>query len=79
MACLHSEKAFQYQSSCNFSCEEGYALVGPEVVQCTASGMWTAPVPVCKGEFQAVGDVHCPLYLVLAGSTDETELVEKLA
>ncbi|KAB1260473.1 P-selectin [Camelus dromedarius] len=48
MTCLHPEEAFQYQSSCSFSCEEGFALAGPEVVQCTASGMWTAPAPVCK-------------------------------
>ncbi|PNJ17911.1 SELP isoform 7, partial [Pongo abelii] len=48
MTCLHSAKAFQHQSSCSFSCEEGFALVGPEVVQCTASGVWTAPAPVCK-------------------------------
>ncbi|XP_008059541.1 P-selectin [Carlito syrichta] len=48
MTCLHPEKAFQYQSSCSFSCEEGFALVGPEVVQCSASGVWTAPTPVCK-------------------------------
>ncbi|XP_061016263.1 P-selectin isoform X2 [Dama dama] len=48
MSCFHSAKAFQHQSSCSFSCEEGFALVGPEVVQCTASGVWTAPTPVCK-------------------------------
>ncbi|XP_024598184.1 P-selectin isoform X2 [Neophocaena asiaeorientalis asiaeorientalis] len=48
MTCLHSAKAFQHQSSCSFSCEEGFALVGPKVVQCTASGVWTAPAPVCQ-------------------------------
>ncbi|XP_077013031.1 P-selectin [Tamandua tetradactyla] len=48
MACLPSAKEFQYQSSCNFSCEEGFALLGTEEVQCTASGEWTAPAPVCK-------------------------------
>ncbi|XP_066886574.1 P-selectin isoform X8 [Kogia breviceps] len=48
MTCFHSAKAFQHQSSCSFSCEEGFALVGPKVVQCTASGVWTAPAPVCK-------------------------------
>ncbi|XP_055275654.1 P-selectin isoform X3 [Moschus berezovskii] len=48
MSCFHSTKAFQHQSSCSFSCEEGFTLVGPEVVQCTASGVWTAPTPVCK-------------------------------
>ncbi|XP_004464226.2 P-selectin isoform X1 [Dasypus novemcinctus] len=48
MTCLNSAKEFQHRSSCNFSCEEGFALVGTEEVQCTASGGWTAPVPVCK-------------------------------
>uniref|UniRef100_A0A2K5ERA7 p-selectin n=1 Tax=Aotus nancymaae TaxID=37293 RepID=A0A2K5ERA7_AOTNA len=48
MTCLHSAKEFQHQSSCSFGCEEGFALVGAEVVQCTASGVWTAPPPVCK-------------------------------
>ncbi|XP_002918615.2 P-selectin isoform X3 [Ailuropoda melanoleuca] len=53
MTCPHSADAFQYPSSCHFSCEEGFALVGPEVVQCTASGVWTAAAPVCEA-------VQCP-------------------
>uniref|UniRef100_A0A3Q2I6T1 p-selectin n=1 Tax=Equus caballus TaxID=9796 RepID=A0A3Q2I6T1_HORSE len=48
MTCVHAAKAFQLPSSCSFSCEEGFALVGPDVVQCTASGVWTASAPVCK-------------------------------
>uniref|UniRef100_A0A673T982 p-selectin n=1 Tax=Suricata suricatta TaxID=37032 RepID=A0A673T982_SURSU len=48
MTCPPSVEAFQYQSSCRFTCEEGFALVGPEVVQCTASGVWTASPPVCE-------------------------------
>ncbi|XP_070241422.1 P-selectin [Bos mutus] len=48
MSCVQSAEAFQHQSSCSFSCEEGFALVGPEVVHCTALGVWTAPTPVCK-------------------------------
>uniref|UniRef100_A0A2R9AYQ7 p-selectin n=1 Tax=Pan paniscus TaxID=9597 RepID=A0A2R9AYQ7_PANPA len=64
MTCLHSAKAFQHQSSCSFSCEEGFALVGPEVVQCTASGVWTAPAPVCKA-------ISCePLESPVHGSMD---------
>ncbi|XP_027978779.1 P-selectin isoform X10 [Eumetopias jubatus] len=54
MTCLHSAEAFQYGSSCRFSCEEGFALVGSEVVECTASGVWTAAAPVCEA-------VQCPL------------------
>ncbi|XP_041608716.1 P-selectin isoform X3 [Vulpes lagopus] len=60
MNCLHSVEAFQYQSSCHFSCEEGFALVGPEVVQCTASGMWTAAAPVC--EAVACGPLKSPVH-----------------
>ncbi|XP_025733423.1 P-selectin isoform X3 [Callorhinus ursinus] len=54
MTCLPSAEAFQYGSSCRFSCEEGFALVGSEVVECTASGVWTAAAPVCEA-------VQCPL------------------
>ncbi|XP_026902210.2 P-selectin isoform X8 [Acinonyx jubatus] len=54
MTCLPSPEAPQYRSSCHFACEEGFALVGPEVVQCTASGVWTASPPGCEV-------VQCPL------------------
>ncbi|XP_043423453.1 P-selectin isoform X6 [Prionailurus bengalensis] len=54
MTCLPSPEALQYRSSCHFACEEGFALVGPEVVQCTASGVWTASPPGCEV-------VRCPL------------------
>ncbi|XP_006872717.1 PREDICTED: P-selectin [Chrysochloris asiatica] len=47
MTCLHSAKDVQQQSSCSFRCDEGFMLVGSEEVQCTASGVWTAPAPVC--------------------------------
>ncbi|XP_045694512.1 P-selectin [Phyllostomus hastatus] len=48
MRCLHAAGAPPGQSSCSFSCEEGSVLVGPELVQCTASGVWTASPPVCR-------------------------------
>ncbi|XP_040307543.1 P-selectin isoform X10 [Herpailurus yagouaroundi] len=54
MTCLPSPEAPQYRSSCHFACEEGFALVGPEVVQCTALGVWTASPPGCEV-------VRCPL------------------
>uniref|UniRef100_A0A452RV15 p-selectin n=1 Tax=Ursus americanus TaxID=9643 RepID=A0A452RV15_URSAM len=60
MTCPHSADAFQYPSSCHFSCEEGFALVGPEVVQCTASGVWTAAAPVC--EAIACGPLESPVH-----------------
>uniref|UniRef100_A0ABI7WCE9 p-selectin n=1 Tax=Felis catus TaxID=9685 RepID=A0ABI7WCE9_FELCA len=64
MTCLPSPEAPQYQSSCHFACEEGFALVGPEVVQCTASGVWTASPPGCEA-------IACePLESPVHGSTD---------
>lgn len=48
MTCLQVARTSQNQSSCNFSCEEGFKLVGPKVVQCMTSGVWTASAPVCK-------------------------------
>ncbi|VFV32982.1 selectin p (granule membrane protein [Lynx pardinus] len=64
MTCLPSPEAPQYRSSCHFACEEGFALVGPEVVQCTASGVWTASPPGCEA-------IACePLESPVHGSTD---------
>lgn len=48
MTCLHTSEAAPHQPSCHFSCDKGSVLVGPEVVQCMASGEWTASAPVCK-------------------------------
>uniref|UniRef100_A0A2R8P9M0 p-selectin n=1 Tax=Callithrix jacchus TaxID=9483 RepID=A0A2R8P9M0_CALJA len=81
MTCLHSAKEFQHQSSCSFGCEEGFALVGPEVVQCTASGVWTAPPPVCKAtqcqhlEAPSEGTMDCvhPLAAFAYGSSCKFE------
>ncbi|XP_014342747.1 L-selectin-like [Latimeria chalumnae] len=44
--CTHPIGLFHYSLNC--SCEEGLLLDGAESVQCTASGNWTAPMPVCK-------------------------------
>ncbi|KAM6456867.1 P-selectin [Liasis olivaceus] len=46
--CVHLHGEFQYQSSCTFFCTEGFHLLGKEVTDCTASGEWTAPAPVCQ-------------------------------
>lgn len=68
MRCLHTMDMHPSQSSCSFSCEEGSVLVGPELVQCTASGVWTAPPPMCRGELRAAGHIQCPPHPVPAGS-----------
>uniref|UniRef100_A0A5F5PSJ6 E-selectin n=1 Tax=Equus caballus TaxID=9796 RepID=A0A5F5PSJ6_HORSE len=47
--CSHSSAGeFTFNSSCNFTCEEGFVLQGPAQVECTAQGQWTQQVPVCK-------------------------------
>ncbi|XP_070122262.1 P-selectin isoform X6 [Equus przewalskii] len=81
MTCVHAAKAFQLPSSCSFSCEEGFALVGPDVVQCTASGVWTASAPVCKAvqcqrlEAPSQGTMDCvhPLAAFAYGSSCKFE------
>ncbi|XP_076797623.1 P-selectin isoform X2 [Arvicanthis niloticus] len=46
--CVPSTGAFEYNSSCNFHCTEGFVLKGNDVIQCADSGQWTAPAPVCE-------------------------------
>ncbi|XP_045153896.1 P-selectin [Echinops telfairi] len=77
MACRHSAKDFQHQSSCSFRCDEGFTLVGPEEVRCTASGVWTSPAPVCRAaqcrhlEVPSKGTMDCthPLAAFAFGSS----------
>ncbi|XP_067846623.1 P-selectin-like isoform X3 [Heptranchias perlo] len=46
--CSHPFRPFSYNSTCDFSCEEGFRLNGPDRVQCGASGQWTTQVPSCE-------------------------------
>ncbi|XP_049737233.1 P-selectin isoform X5 [Elephas maximus indicus] len=81
MACHPSAKGLQHQSSCSFRCEEGFTLVGPEEVWCVASGVWTAPAPVCKAvqcqflEPPSKGTIDCahPLAAFAYGSSCKFE------
>ncbi|XP_043942683.1 P-selectin-like [Protopterus annectens] len=49
MTCNHPIGAFSYNSTCNFTCGEGFIRRGPERLQCLASGMWSHQPPDCKG------------------------------
>lgn len=40
---------FNPGTSIKYSCNPGYVLVGEESIQCTSEGVWTPPVPQCKG------------------------------
>ncbi|KAM6396625.1 P-selectin-like isoform 2-T4 [Pluvialis apricaria] len=47
LSCSHVHGNFTYNSSCTFSCEEGFVRMGAEVLRCAATGNWTRHPPVC--------------------------------
>ncbi|XP_068950842.1 P-selectin [Petaurus breviceps papuanus] len=48
MSCSHPFGNFTYQSSCHFTCEEGFVLHGPRALRCLETGSWTSPPPHCE-------------------------------
>ncbi|XP_062920059.1 P-selectin-like [Mobula hypostoma] len=48
MTCSDPLAPFGYNSTCNFSCAEGFQLRGSETLECGASGEWSAPTPHCE-------------------------------
>ncbi|XP_050014365.1 P-selectin [Alexandromys fortis] len=48
MDCSPSAGASAYNSSCTFTCAEGFELRGSDVIRCADMGQWTAPAPVCE-------------------------------
>lgn len=38
-----------YGSTCEFTCDEGYTLVGSSILQCEESGLWSSTQPLCVG------------------------------
>ncbi|KAL6486013.1 hypothetical protein MHYP_G00054050 [Metynnis hypsauchen] len=67
MQCVHPLGSFGYQSSCEFSCEEGYTLTGSSSskLMCEASGQWNDSQPICEAvrcsalEDPANGRMNC--------------------
>ncbi|XP_019147424.3 P-selectin isoform X3 [Corvus cornix cornix] len=63
--CSHLHGDFAFGSTCAFSCQTGFALVGPESRECTATGKWTGDAPRCEAVFCPVlrapdqGDLNC--------------------
>ncbi|KAM9007944.1 P-selectin-like isoform 9-T10 [Ara ararauna] len=47
LSCSHMYGNFTYNSTCTFSCEEGFVRMGAEVLWCAATGNWTRQPPVC--------------------------------
>ncbi|KAI6064116.1 P-selectin isoform X1 [Aix galericulata] len=54
MSCSHLHENFSFSSTCNFSCQPGFELIGPESSECTAMGTWTGDTPWCKA-------IACPM------------------
>ncbi|XP_072130136.1 P-selectin-like isoform X5 [Mobula birostris] len=48
MNCSHPIGNFSFNSTCDFSCAEGFTLVGSHRLECRASGRWTAEKPTCR-------------------------------
>uniref|UniRef100_A0A8C0F2G4 E-selectin n=1 Tax=Bubo bubo TaxID=30461 RepID=A0A8C0F2G4_BUBBB len=62
--CSQPSVELTWGTTCEFTCEEGFALMGPATLQCGSSG-WSEPVPKCKAvtcpalEIPARGAVNC--------------------
>ncbi|XP_017671135.1 PREDICTED: L-selectin [Lepidothrix coronata] len=48
MDCSHGAGMFTYNTSCHFSCLEGWNLNGSHVLECSHSGAWSASLPTCE-------------------------------
>nr|XP_047936222.1 P-selectin-like isoform X1 [Anser cygnoides] len=46
--CSHPHGNFTYNSTCTFSCEDGFVRMGAGLLRCQAMGNWTSRSPVCK-------------------------------
>ncbi|XP_036756528.2 P-selectin isoform X1 [Manis pentadactyla] len=53
MSCVHPPGDSSYNSTCRFTCDEGFSLSGPGRLDCAASGHWTGSPPTCEA-------VKCP-------------------
>uniref|UniRef100_A0A3P9BKS3 Selectin E n=1 Tax=Maylandia zebra TaxID=106582 RepID=A0A3P9BKS3_9CICH len=66
MKCSDPLGSFSYQSTCTFTCDEGYVLSGSPSLQCEASANWNGSQPYCVGTREAP--------LIMQCSESETEL-----
>uniref|UniRef100_A0A8C2UIF8 Sushi domain-containing protein n=1 Tax=Coturnix japonica TaxID=93934 RepID=A0A8C2UIF8_COTJA len=47
--CSHPYGNFTFNSTCTFSCKEGFMHMGAEMLRCAATGNWTRQPPLCEG------------------------------
>ncbi|KAM5203209.1 P-selectin [Hipposideros larvatus] len=65
MTCVQPLGDSSSKSTCQFTCDEGFSLSGPERLDCTPSGHWTGSPPMCEAircpELSAPerGSLHC--------------------
>ncbi|NWS61805.1 LYAM2 protein, partial [Chunga burmeisteri] len=45
--CSHPSVELTWGTTCEFTCEEGFALTGPATLQCGSSGAWDRQQPSC--------------------------------
>ncbi|KAM4813586.1 P-selectin [Urocitellus parryii] len=64
MTCTRPFGESSYKATCQFICDEGFSLSGPERLDCTPSGQWTGSPPRCEA-------LKCPkLFVPQQGSLD---------
>ncbi|XP_078263974.1 P-selectin-like [Rhinoraja longicauda] len=49
MTCSKPRAPFSYNTTCEFSCADGFELRGSEQLECGATGQWSAAAPYCEG------------------------------
>jgi len=54
LTCADPLGKFSFRSSCNATCEAGYALRGESTLTCLSDGNWSAPTPECEGGFKPI-------------------------
>ncbi|NXO33995.1 LYAM3 protein, partial [Locustella ochotensis] len=65
LSCSHLHDNFTFGSTCAFSCQTGFVLMGPESRECTATGTWTSDTPRCEAitcpglSAPEKGEMHC--------------------
>ncbi|KAM8930709.1 E-selectin-like [Pelodytes ibericus] len=48
VTCSHVNWDFTYNSRCEFTCSDGFVLIGSKSIHCTAQGQWTDQTPHCE-------------------------------
>jgi hypothetical protein len=66
-----------YKGTAEFTCNDGFELIGSAVISCTASGKWSENVPFCKSIFECP-KINEPENGILIYASDSGLIDEKL-